>query len=556
MLIVVAILLLLIVPLLMLLLHLTRWKHVSQWLIAVIAMIIVWLILLANQQDLPQSITYLTWEPKTLFPVSPTLLVDEISWTFSLSLAALGLALVLTSVARNEQASMSSETPFTNNLEQTISTGIAASWQTWVSSLLIIGVGLVAVQSGNLPTILLAWAILDVLVLFLLLTQVHDNQTRQRAIFSFAVQAVGISVLVLAEIQAWYVDGILSLASISPRTAVFLLLASGIRLGLLTLRIPFLQEAPLRRGLGTILQLVPAAASLSLLVRAAAVGLGNPVRSYLLILIAFAAILGAGLWAAAQDELSGRPFWILGTAALASAAAVLGQPMACLSWGIASLLAGGLLSLFSLRHPRLRIIAIIGFLSLSGLPFTPNWNGVMLSSIKFTYTPTWISIIFIICFIVAHALLLAGYLRHSLRMTSIAGEQARDPQVERWIWLIYPLGLLTLPVTHFLIGYWIMPDYRAIPIAAFFSSIAASAIGFGIWFVFLHVTSSQILKSILLSREVPSTFLSLSWLYQPILFVFRLLQRLSAMVHSLLEGDGGILWAIVLFFFILMFFQR
>ena len=76
-----AILLLLIIPLVMLILHLTRWKHASQWLIAVIGMLLVWPIVFVTRFSLPQSISYISWEPKTLFPISPTLLVDETSWT-------------------------------------------------------------------------------------------------------------------------------------------------------------------------------------------------------------------------------------------------------------------------------------------------------------------------------------------------------------------------------------------------------------------------------------------------------------------------------------------
>src|SRR4030066_574549 len=105
----IAILLLLFIPLLMLLLHLSRWKYASQWLLVVIGMVLVWPIVLVARLNLQQSISYISWEPKTLFPTSPTLLVDEVSWVFSIALAALGLSLVLTAVARLEQAESTTE---------------------------------------------------------------------------------------------------------------------------------------------------------------------------------------------------------------------------------------------------------------------------------------------------------------------------------------------------------------------------------------------------------------------------------------------------------------
>lgn len=556
MLVMIAILLLLIIPLVMLILHLTRWKHASQWLIAVIGMLLVWPILFVTRFNLPQTISYIRWEPKTLFPISPTLLVDETSLTFAMALAAIGLALVLTAVARIEQAAPIPEPAPPTGLRSAAAMVTTANWQTWAGSLLIIGMGLVAVQSGNLLTVLLAWAILDAVELIILLAQVQDSPGRERAIISFSTRAVGIGVLVLAEIQIWRANGILSVSSISPRAAIYILLASGLRLGVLPLHLPFLQEVPLRRGLGTILRLIPAAASLSLLARAASVGLEDPAATYLLILSAFAAIFGAGLWAIAPDELSGRPFWLLGTAALATAAAIGGQPQASLAWGSTSLLVGGLLFFTSIRHPRLRILAIIGFLCLSGLPFTPNWNGVIFYTLQTGDMPIWALVIFYISFIAAHALLLAGYLRHALRIIPLAGDDSRDPRVERWIWLVYPLGLAVLPITHILTSLWMLPDFRALPIPAYFSGAAASALGVGIWYFASHLRSPQAARSLTMLNQAPSAFLTFSWVYQPVWLLYRLLQRLSVIVYTLLEGDGGILWAIVLFFFILMFIQR
>lgn len=555
MLIIFAILLLLTVPLLMLLFHLTRWKYASNWLVAVIGMLMVWPMVLLTHQYLPQSFSYLSWEPKYLFPVSPTLLVDEVSWTFSLVLVTLGLTLVLTAVARTEQTEPINEQPSLASLGVTSARITNLNWPTWAGGFLIIGLGLVAVQSGNLLTTLLAWAALDIIELITLLAHVIDSKGRQQAIITFSIRAISIGMLILTEIQIWRTDGIISLSSISPRTSIYLLIAAGLRLGVLPLHLPFKQELSLRRGLGTILRLVSAAASMSLLVRAATVGLGNPVATYLLLLSVFTAILGAGIWAMAPDELHGRSYWILGTASMATASAISGSPAACLAWSCVSLLVGGLLFFTSLRRPWLRVLMVAGFLGLSGLPFTPNWIGVRFYT-SIQDMSDWVSIALIIGFVAAHALLVVGYLRHSMRSTLINGDNPRDPQVERWIWLIYPVGLTMLPLTHILIGYWTLPDYRSFPIAANLSGLASTTLGFGGWYLYHHTRSIHKLKSTTLSFNIPSKLLSLPSLYQPIWYLFRQLQRISTLVHAFLEGDGGILWAIVLFFFILIFIQR
>lgn len=549
------ILLLVVIPIIMLLLSLTRWRRTSQWLLVVVGMLIIWPIELVSRSLLPDSISY-SWQPKILFPLSPVLLMDGVSWSFSMALITLGLALVLTAVARIEQTEPLVDQGLSTNLRDVSNRITASNMPTWAGSLLIISAGLLAVQSGNLLTVLLAWATIDIIELVILLVEVKDSPGREQAITAFSIRAAGIGVLILAQIQIWQSDRISNLSSVSSQSALYLLIAAALRLGVIPLHLSFYQDVTLRRSLGTILRLIPAAASLSLLVRAAASGVEYSVALYLLILCAVAGLVGAGLWAFSSDELAGRPYWILGTASMATASAVLGQPAACLGWGIASILIGGLLFFTSLRHRLMRIIAIIGFLGLSGLPFTPNWAGVLFYTVLGRDLPIWQFVLLYILFIAAHALLITGFLRFSLRDTLLPGDNPRDPQVERWIWLVYPIGLTVLPLTQFLIGFWSLPDYQNIPPVAYFSGLATSALGFGLWYVFQNAYLYKIAQPSLSINHVPSDILVFSWLYKLIWYIYTQFQRLSTLAYSFLEGDGGILWAVVLFFFILMWLSR
>ena len=180
----IAILLLLVIPLLMLSLHLTRWRHASQWFLVVVGILLVWPLVLFTHFSPPQSISYISWVPKSLFPLSPALLVDDISWPFSIALVTLGLTLVLTAVARVEQAEPSPEQRPTPSLRDASARITTANWPTWAGSLLIISMGLVAVQPGNLLTILLSWAAIDVIELLVLLAQVSDSAGRERAVIA------------------------------------------------------------------------------------------------------------------------------------------------------------------------------------------------------------------------------------------------------------------------------------------------------------------------------------------------------------------------------------
>ena len=129
--------------------------------------------------------------------------------------------------------------------------------------------------------------------------------------------------------------------------------------------------------------MVTAASSLVLVARIA--GVGAPARSVPLLLgLAGLAALYAGVyWAGARDELDGRRYWIFGMAALSLAAAARAQEEASLALGMALLLSGSMLFLFSARHRLLLPIAVLGLLGFSGLPYTPAWQAMRLYTAPF-----------------------------------------------------------------------------------------------------------------------------------------------------------------------------
>jgi hypothetical protein len=131
----------------------------------------------------------------------------------------------------------------------------------------------------------------------------------------------------------------LTFAGIPSSVSLYLLLASGLRLGVIPLHLPLLQEHRLRRSLGTMVRLVPAAASLVLLSRTAAIGVPERFSSPLLLIAGLTTLYAAAAWVFARDELEGRTFWMLGMAGLAFAAAVRGLPGASFAWGVSLILA-------------------------------------------------------------------------------------------------------------------------------------------------------------------------------------------------------------------------
>ena len=574
MLILLTIFLFLFTPLAMLILYLVRPKLSIQGFLAVLAVLVAWPMVFLARSDIQRVITLLQWKPESLFPISPSLLIDNISWYFALALTSLSLTVVITSIAQLGQSPRLDQMPVqmkiqanegTNTLEGGNSTskpalanepGLTPDWILWASILALTSFGLVAVTAGNMLTLLLAWAALDIIELIILLGQMSQSKTRERIILAFSAKMAGIVTVLMASIILWSQGASLSFDAISQPISTYLVLAAGLRLGVLPLHLPFTQGLPIRRGLGTVLRLVPAASSYILLVRVSNAGVSGNVTPYLLGLAILAGLYAAVNWLSAKDELSGRPYWLLGTASLAIAAAILNHPAACLAWSIASLLSGGLIFSMPLHHRNLIPLIALGLINLSALPFSPTWQGTELYQYS-SYFPVNLTLfsLFSFFFLLIQSFLLAGFIRHVLRGIFPVVEGSPE-HIERWVWFLYPFGLIFIVLTHLLIGWWLHPNLNKIPLSGWIMGPLALIIAG----LILYIAMRYPRPFPLLSRSTKTNFwnnlLSLNWLYRLLWKLFRTLSRLVAVISTILEGDGGILWALVLFALIFVFLQR
>lgn len=533
------------------------------------------MVLLARA-DVPRVITLFSWEPATLFPVSPSLLIDDISWYFALALMSLSLSLIVTSISRLGQTHKSDLNQIQNKIgviegqgipDEAISSGkpvsieehgLTSNWQSWAGILVLTSLGLVAVTAGNMLTLLLAWAALDMIELVILLGQVIESKSRERIILAFTARMAGIGTVLLAGIIPWSQGIPLSFEAISQSTSIYLLLAAGLRLGVLPLHLPLIHVLPLRRGLGTVLRLVPAASSYILLVRVANIGVLGPATPYLLGLTALAGLYAAMNWMSARDELNGRPLWLIGTASLAVAAAILNHPTAAIAWSMASILSGGLIFSISMRHKNLIPIAFLGLINLSALPFSPTWLGTALYQNSSSFSeiiPPFLLYLFSFAFFLVHSLLLAGFIRHAIRGIFPSRERPVE-HVERWVWFLYPIGLVFITVTHFLIGLWLHPNLNEIPFTGWIMGVSAVIISLLIWYIPWRYSQAFLPKDQPIKTSPLNNLFSLEWMYRLFWRLFRLITRLIALISTILEGDGGILWALVLFALIFVFLQR
>ncbi|MBN1145871.1 MAG: hypothetical protein JXA78_01345 [Anaerolineales bacterium] len=508
---IIPILILILAALIMLAIRLRRPGFSYFWLLASFASLLAWLVILLGRLQTPAVIPLVAWQPQEIFPLSPALLLDEISWPFALALGTLNLATVLTAVARAASAPSS-----------------RSNWSELASSMLITAASLLGVFAGNLLTLLLAWAAVDLVEMILWLMRPGRSAQGPQVVIAFAWRAAGLAPALWAGMAAYASGQSLSFTAITPQIGFYLLIAAGLRLGILPVNRLLPEDASPQRGAQIMLRLAPQAANLILLARAAATGAPPALAPALLFLASLAALYGGLGWINADDEMKGMPFWSLCVGALALAAAARAQPAASLAWGLALLLPGGLLFLFSTRARWLLPLPLIAVFSLSSLPFSPTWQATRLVA-----PPIGASTLILM---VAQGLMLSGYLRHALR------KAAPLVSAERWVWIIYPWGLMLLPLAHFVIA-WLSqplaqpsPSWRASWPAA---AVALLATLFAAWGRTSRRASGPALAFL-------QAALAVDWLYRLLSSAYRGLNRLFSLANTTLEGEAGILWALLL----------
>jgi hypothetical protein len=476
------------------------------WLIAVGGALLAWICVLFWQLRLPLSFNFLPWKPADLFFESPAFSAGTLIWPYALSLATLAISILLTA-----------------SVNETFPGAFA-----WAGSLTLCGLGLLAITSANPLTLALAWAALDLTELIIMLRSVSGSAANERVVVSFSARAFGIALLIWANVVTAASGKGFDFSTLPSQAGLYLLIAAGFRLGVLPLHLPYQTDSGLRRGFGTTLRLVSAASSLVVLAHIPASSLASPFTPFLLILVAFAGIYGGWMWLRAPDELTGRPFWMIGLASLAIAASLLGNPVGTVGWGVALILVGSVVFLYSVQQVWLNRILLVGAFGLSALPFSltaSGWQGNISSY--------WYILPFLL---VAQALLMTGFIRNASRPSLHASLESQPV----WTRGIYPAGIGLLLLVQLVLGLWGWEG--ALTVGTWEAGLVASLLGFGLLWAVPRVPALN---------PVPAHWVGTSFtpwldrLYQNLWTLYRWLARLSDIVSSILEGDSGIMWTLL-----------
>jgi len=472
------------------------------WLVAVggamfgFVSVFLWLAQLPINLSLPGVPTLDAFNSSLIFTA------DGISFPFALSIAALILSILLTAVTQP----------------------VYINTSVWAGTLALGGAGILAVTANNPLTLLLLWAVLDLTELIIHLSSVNGAGNNEKVVISFSTRAFGIGFLLWGSMTSIAEANTFEFQSMSASAGLFLVIASGLRLGVLPLHLPYSPESNLRRGFGTALRLISSASSLILLGRIPVGILTSSLTPFLIILTLIAAIYGGWSWLRAPDELDGRPNWVIGIASLAILSALSGNPIGAVAWGCALILVGGALFLASVQNTWLNRVMLIGAFSISALPFSLTasaWLGNLNFFIPFA--------------ILAQALMMAGFIRHALRSTN---RDSLDNQ-PGWMQAVYPSGIILLILTQLLLGFigW----DGALQVGTWLQAIIASFLTFGLVWASRRFRIFNPVRA----HWVSSTESRLNNFYQGLWSIYRFFGRTSQVVTQTLEGEGGIMWTLL-----------
>ena len=490
------------------------------WVIATAGAFVGWISVFIWQMQMPITLQFSIWQPSTLFFQSPSLIADGISWAFAVSLATLCLAIIITSVVRAN---------FPSPL-------------TWVGSLLLTSFGILAVVADNPLTLVLIWAAIDLVELITQMRFVEDPKLSERVVIAFTSRTVGILTLLWADMVSTAGGQVLDFrlaSTASAQAGLYLVIAAGLRIGVLPLHLPYPSESSIRRGFGTGLRMISAASSLILLARIPSGSVTSPFTPYLLMLVSLAAVYGSWMWLRAPDELTGRPYWLIGMGSLAIAAALRANPIGAAAWGCTLILSGGALFLSSEQNKWVTRALFIGAWGISSLPFSISATGWNNGATSF-----WLAWPFLL---VSHGMLIAGFIRHSQRIATRA--DVEDQPI--WAKNVYPIGIFLLLLMIIVLGLFGWDGARQL--GNWIMGLIASILTV----VLLWLTPRLRILNPVRAHWVRPT--NASWLergYQTLWGIYRQLARLSNAFTNLLEGESGIMWTLLFLALFISFFRQ
>jgi hypothetical protein len=490
----------------------------TKWLVLAVVTLITWIANLILGFRLPSSLILNEWFPTYTSNDSIIFTLDLTSWIFSFALITQLVGIVFSGTTRLDQK---------NTLSQ------------WTVNLLFTALGLISILANSPLTFILAWTLIDVSGIIELALKKRENDLDLKAVLVFIPRLLGSLFVLLAMILEKGTGNSLALTQVSGVPFTLIVIGAGMRLGILPLQLSGSFDAHNRKDDNSLLRIAAPLSAIALISRLPIV---SSISGWVLVVFIFSifgAIYGTIKWFTSSDELVGGSFWLLSFSSLVMVAFLNGKPESALALGLIMVIVGSWMSVGPKQFREFKFILPMVMLAMTGLPYTPLASAI--SGITTGHLPVfnlflWISLAF----------LTAGVAKHSINAPLQKVSQ------EKWMKLFHGFSLGFLAISLWLTGIWQFSQWAVTNnwwVGVFVTIVTAVILLFQYSKRLserIQAARFYVIKKPLLSIGfVLDRFLQFGWFYQLIRFVLGFFQRIISTLNFILEGEGGVLWAMV-----------
>lgn len=486
-----------------------------QWLLSVFAALIAWSLVLISRLQEPVRITLVTWMPQELLRFSPELITDDTAWAFSLAVSGLAFSALLIDAVRLTAPAYKNPT-----------------WIEWTTVLLFCSASILAASAGNLLTLLMIWIVIDVLELFTRMSAAENRSESERILLNFSFHLAGLFLVFWVLATSSPSTEPSQLFQFTRRSYILLFLAALLRLISFPGYLPGENRKDQHTGIKLAQQILPVSATLVLLVRLSQSSISFVLSTPLLIISLLVTIFYGVLWLFTKNRFLSIQYWTVGLGIFTILAAILSKPSAAGAYSIILIINGGFFCLYSFHRKLLLPVLLLSVFGLLLIPLTPGWQAVLLYEKPNTFL--------IYGFIFSFGLYIVGFIYNSINRALPL------PQVERWVWIIYPAGLIFLPFTHYLIliSNIIFRNRLNILFPDLVTSLPGLISLLCGFLIFLFLQRGYSLPSNIF--QPMEKIARLDWFQMIIRKFYTALARTTWFINRLLEGQGGLLWSLLL----------
>lgn len=477
-------------------------------------------------------ITALTiWILSLVVPVSSYPVVSGTNWlpfsqvfagfTFKIDLYSIALIFCISSIA----------------LSYVITSTVHLQSADWRRSILLVflncSFAILTLVSFDPFSLLLTWTMLDFCVLASNLWLAADSPERQRAITSFVMKLMGSFAIMIGVVASGGKGFNFDLGAIPSEVSLFFLLA-------FILRSWGIIEVFPRRAVGSSL---PTTVLINLISLSSAIALLSRIPPMILprvgtIWILISVIL-VGLWSAvrvlfATDLFSALPFFISGFGSLQIFCVIENHPAIAFLWGCLAVILGSLLGIFQRFNWFHSIPPSLGLVLAIGIPYT--LGGMALSGL---IDPFSFHSVFMLLILLG---LMIGIARIVWQTDRIQIE------IDQSISFVYTVGLLVLFLSALILGMKFQGFYDSNPNIVISGILLVGGILLGGIYYRVRETFHP--------KEKPNRIIRMAGQLQKIgkskvpnkllSAVTQVMDLLVKLISNILEGEGGLLWTLVL----------